>query len=437
MTADGPAAYNKLQPGYFLETSNGLTMLDQRLQVVWFKPGQVQDLKQQTFDGKPVLTWWEGRIDSDGLGAGTLHVVNERYRPVATLQAARGWRLDMHEAVLSGHDAWVTAFRYLSNAPYGAGQRRGWLLDDAVQEYDLRNGRLLRNWDAFNPGRKPHVPPSDSEERQPPASQPDLAWDVYHANSIQLIGAHEFLVSMRNTSAAYLVDSRTGKIVWKLGGKHSSFRLSKRAKFEFQHHVALHPGGIVTMFDDRCCDVEPHRPAIPYGPSRGLTLKLNFKRHTASFVQQYQHQPALDSHALGSMQELANGNVLVGWGSEPYLTEYSRAGELLLDANLGAASYRVMQTSHWVGRPFYPPSAVVQTQGVNKTLYVSWNGATDVASWEVAIGSTGGKLTDVARRPSGGFETAVPLPAQSFTVLRATALDARGHALGSRTLTIS
>ncbi len=434
---DAPA-YEKLQRGYFLETAGGLEVLDSRLQLVWYKPGPVHDLKLQSFDGKPVLTWWLGQFNSYGVGSGVLYVVDEHYRVIATLRAAHGWSLDMHEAVLDGHDAWVTVYRTLQDAKYGSSPtaRRGLLLDYAIQEYDLRTHKLLRTWDPLNAGKKAHVPLSESQASQPDAAEPTLPWDPYHINSIQLIGAHDLLVSMRDTSAVYLVDIKTGKIVWTLGGKRSSFKMPASAVFKFQHDVSLHPGGVVTMFDNECCLYEPDRSAIPYEPSRGLILKLNFKRRRATLLNQYLHVPSVYAGAEGSMQLLANGNVLVGWGTDHFFSEYSRGGTLLLDAQTLGSSYRDLLGSVWAATPRYPPSAVIQTTGATKTLYVSWNGATTVASWQVLGGSDPAHLTAVAKAPKAGFETAIPLPSQSFTVVQVRALDAKGHTLGSRLLTV-
>ena len=114
---------------------------------------------------------------------------------------------------------------------------------------------------------------TDSKTQPPPNGFP---WDAYHVNSIDLQGGSAFLVSMRNTWAAYMVDGQTGAIEWQLGGKHSTFQVPADASFEWQHDVQLHPGSIVTMFDDDCCEITGAGTYLaPAGPSRALELKLN------------------------------------------------------------------------------------------------------------------------------------------------------------------
>ena len=111
---------------------------------------------------------------------------------------------------------------------YG-GANNGALVDSAVQEYSLSTGKLLYSWDAFD-----HIPLSDSYTPPPTNGFP---WDAYHVNSIDLEGDGKFLVSMRDTWAAYQVGVAGGKIEWTLGGKRSSFSFGPNADFAWQHDV--------------------------------------------------------------------------------------------------------------------------------------------------------------------------------------------------------
>jgi hypothetical protein len=124
--------------------------------------------------------------------------------------------LTLHEIALRGDDAWVTATKNaaMNLSRYG-GAGNGTIVDSAVQEYNVLTGKIVRSWDALA-----HIPPSDSGAPVP-ANGP---WDAYHINSIDLPGDGSFVVSMRNTWAAYKVIIATGRIEWALGGKQSSFR---------------------------------------------------------------------------------------------------------------------------------------------------------------------------------------------------------------------
>ncbi len=228
VTQQAPTA--QLTDGYILTTNfynlneppiigqSGPLILDRRLRPVWFQPVPEKlvaaNLSPQTYEGKPALAWWQGIVTNTGsTERGEDVVVNQHYQKVATLKGADGWILTLHELQIRGDDAWVTANKNIpiDLSKYG-GAYNGALIDSAVQEYNLKTGKLLRTWDALK-----HIPLSDSYASEPTNGFP---WNAYHINSISVANDGTFLVSMRNTWAAYLVDIATGEIQWTLGGKH-------------------------------------------------------------------------------------------------------------------------------------------------------------------------------------------------------------------------
>jgi hypothetical protein len=243
---------------------------------------------------------------------------------------------------------------------------------------------------------------------------------------------------MRNTWSAYLVNRATNAIVWTLSGnpRTSTFALPANAQFHWQHDVQLHAGNVVSMFDDACCAFKSLSGghvdfATPNGPSRGLVLKLDETKHTASFVNQYIRAKNFVAAFLGSMQPLAGGNVALSWGSTPFFSEVDSRGSLLLDAVWPTPdlSYRTY-VQNWVGIPFFPPSGAVRDNHGKATVYASWDGDTQVVSWRVLAGSSANSLKAVASRTKTGFETTIPLTS-SFKVYKVQALDAGRHVLGT------
>ena len=223
------APASELAPGYILTANfynlneppiqgqSGPLILDRDLQPVWFQPVPEKlvsaNLSVQSYEGKPALAWWQGRVTNTGATeTGEDVVVNQHYQTIARLKASGGWVLTLHEFLISGEDAWVTANKNIPMdlSKYG-GAYNGALIDSAVQEYNLKTGRLIRSWDALQ-----HIPLQQSCATLPTNGFP---WDAYHVNSIQLTGGGKFLVSMRDTWAAYLVDAESGKIEWTLGGR--------------------------------------------------------------------------------------------------------------------------------------------------------------------------------------------------------------------------
>jgi hypothetical protein len=419
--------YNPSGPA--LVGQSGPLILDQRLSPVWFKPVPEDDLAAnlslQTYEGRPVLAWWQGQDITDNVPASQEYiVVDQHYRPVAVLRGADGWVLTLHDFVIRGHNAWVTASKNVPvNLSRYGGAGNGTVVDSAVQEYNLKTGKLIRNWDALA-----HIPLSDSWK--PPSS--DTPWDAYHLNSIELPGDGSFVISMRNTWAAYKVNIATGRIEWTLGGKHSSFKFAPGAGFQWQHNVMVYPGTpYVTLFDDACCKITAAGKHLASGPSRGLVLKLDPATRTATAADQYTEGPSFHSEFMGDMEPLPNGNEFVGWGSQPRFSEYTASGRMVLDAILPGPDITYRATVEpWVGLPLYPPNGAARRRYGKTTVYASWNGATQVVSWRVLAGSTSHGLAPAGAAPKDGFETAIAVPS-GYRTFRVQALDARGRVIGT------
>lgn len=447
LIARGAVIRSKLAPGYFLIDNfpnearpgpmtgqGGPLILDNQLRPVWFAPTPTSlvsgDLQEESYRGAPVLVWWEGLVTRTGATTrGQVRVVDQHYRPAArVLKAKPPWVVSIHDAVINGSAIWVTVYRTVSGqnlAPY-RGSRRGTVLDAGVQEYDLATGKLRFTWDALH-----HVPLGDSRQAVP-ASGSD-AWDAYHVNSVQPLSGGQVLVSLRNTWAAYLIDSRTGRTAWTLGGRHSSFRFSRGARFAWQHDVHLVSGNRVTLFNDNCCELLPnHRLGPDSGPSTGMVLKLDPRRHRVSLISAFRHRPDLFTAFLGSMQLLPGGNALIGWGSLPYFSEVDRSGRQLLDVPFPGKdqTYRARFSSDWVGTPARRPSAAARRAGAKTTIYASFNGDTQTATWQVLGGPTATSMSVLATHSRTGFETAIPLAGSGDAFYEIIGLDAHGRQTG-------
>ncbi len=440
LSTDAPIASAKLAPGYIFTANfydltthpmigqSGPLILDNSLQPVWFKPVPetmvASNLSLQSYHGKPALAWWQGVVTNTGTTeSGEDVIVNQHYQEIARLKGQGGWVLTLHALAISGDHAWVSANRNVPRdlSKFG-GAYNGALIDSAVQEYDLRTGQLLSTWDALD-----HVPLSDSYAIPPTNGFP---WDAYHVNAVTLIPGGKFLVSLRNTWAAYLVDAATGRIEWSLGGKHSSFTFGSGAAFQWQHDVSI-SGSTVTLFDDHCCLISGAGTFVsPSAPSRGLVLHIDPAAHAATLVAQYGHGSGFDAQYMGNTQTLPNGNVFVGWGSQPYFSEYDRSGQTLLDGVFPGPdlSYRATR-EQWAGLPLSPPAGAARQSAGKTTVYASWNGATQVASWRLLAGPSASQLTVLGTAPRYGFETAITVP-RSYAKYQVQALDTRGRVIG-------
>jgi hypothetical protein len=68
--------------------------------------------------------------------------------------------------------------------------------------------------------------------------------------------------------------------------------------------------------------------------SRGIHLELDAGRKSARVVAEYFHPASLQSAAMGGLQNLPNGNVLTGRGTNPTFVEY-QGSMVVMDVRLG------------------------------------------------------------------------------------------------------
>jgi len=131
------------------------------------------------------------------------------------------------------------------------------------------------------------------------------------------------------------------------------------------------------------------------------------------------------------MQVLPDGRVFVGWGNQPYFSEFAADGKISLEGEFPVSdqSYRAF-TAAWRGRPAGQPDVVARVNPAGGTVvYVSWNGATEVTGWVVRGGKTTSALSQVGQQEWLGFETAIAV-AEAGPYFAVTAVDAQGKTLG-------
>jgi len=275
-----------------------------------------------------------------------------------------------------------------------------------IQQIDIRTGLVMWEWHSLG-----HIDVSDSVSKVPGlATNP---YDYFHINSLVPDRHGNLLISARNTSALYDINGRTGAVVWTLGGKRSTFSLGPGVAFAYQHNALWLPNGEISLYDD-----EGAPPVKP--PSRGEVIKLDTAAKTATLAVQFVRAPGLLSFCCGNAQPLPNGNWMIGWGGLANLTEFNAQGQMVYDAQLprGDTSYRVYREP-WSGEPSEPPAIAARTSARATAVYASWNGATDVASWQLLSGATAAHLSAVSTTPKSGFETVIPAPPAAFYAVRA------------------
>jgi Arylsulfotransferase (ASST) len=401
----------------------GLMIIDRYGRLIWFKPispASPFDLNLQSYRGQPTLTWWQGKV-GPGIGYGVGQIANSGYNTTKTVQAGNGLQADLHELLLtSAGTALITAYETTTTdlRPL-QGPSKGPVYACHAQEIDLATGKVLFDWNSLG-----HVGLNESFLGLPSGQEKGTPVDYFHINSVQEMQNGNLLISGRNTWALYEVDRSTGKIVWRLNGKRSDFTMGTGSNFYWQHHAVPHANGLFTVFDDGSSPPEEKQ-------SRGLLLFVDTNRKHVSLRQAYLNPAGFIAANQGSMQLLADGRVFVGWGNQPYFSEFAPDGMLLMNGQLplNVQSYRAF-TYNWTGTPSEPPQAAVRANPAGGSIvYASWNGATAVQRWTVLAGSTPSRLEPVGTEDWADFETVIAVNSAGPKFC-AVALDGRNKELG-------
>ncbi len=393
--------------------------------LVWFRSlpsgEDAADFRTQSYKGHTDLTWWQGRTLMLGYGLGEDIVADSHYKTVAVVKAGNGLQADEHEFTITPQGvALITAYSPVAdNLSSVGGAANGIAVDGVIQEIDIKTGLVMWEWHSLG-----HVELSESYSKA--STVPTTAFDYFHINSLALDKHGNLLASARNTWGVYSISAHTGAILWRLGGKQSSFTLGAGVQFAFQHNAQFLPNGDVSLFDD-----EGAPPVKP--PSRGELIKLDLQTKTATLDGQLVRNPGpLTTGSQGNVQSLPGGGWMVGWGGLPNFTEFNSKGQVVFDAQLpgGENSYRVYREP-WSGQPGGSPALAASTAGATTTVSMSWNGATEVASWQLLAGASASSLAVVASARHASFETTITTPASAYVEVRA--LNAAGKALGTST----
>lgn len=407
-----------LGPGQY-----GPMIFDNAGELVWFDPlksGQdAAGFRTQIVHGKNDLTWWQGRTLQLGYGLGEDVIANANYKTVDVVRAGNGLQADEHEFTITPQgSAWIEAYSPVQASTVSAGgPADGVVVEGVIQEIDIHTGLVMWEWHSLG-----HVEPPESYSKPPAAAS--TPYDYFHLNSLALDDRGDLLISARNTWTLYELDQRTGAIIWRLGGKRSSFTLGAGVPFAYQHDASWLPNGDISLFDDEGA------PAVN-PPSRGEVIALDQKAKTATLAGQLVRTTGpLATGSQGDVQALAHGNWLVGWGGLPNLTEFNAQGQVIYDAQLpaGENSYRIYREP-WIAQPSEQPALTELTSGTTSTVYASWNGATTATSWQLLTGASSAHMAPVSTTPWSGFETTIPAPSAAFYQVRA--LSASGKVLGT------
>jgi hypothetical protein len=323
-------------------------------------------------------------------------MLNSSYDVVHTVSAVgEGMEGDLHEfKITQDGSALITVYERLlvdlgnTNVELHADQM---IVDGVLQEIDIATWKLVFEWRSSDHLEHPALQMSSG------GPVADGSFDYFHMNSIEKDSRGNYLISFRHLHTLVYVESVTGNILWTLGGSTSDFEdLSQgdATGFQWQHDARWisEDNGIISLFDN---GIAHKHPDAAY--SRALIIQLDFVNWTATLLEEYTSRDLISSASQGDVQLLrrphGDDHVFIGWGASAAFTEHSIDGDLLCETHFGASwlfyfervsSYRAFKTFDWKAIPSaWDPEARV----VGNNVYVSWNGATEVAYWALQVRS--------------------------------------------------
>lgn len=301
---------------------------------------------------------------------------NSQLTIIDTLKISGGYEVDFHEGHVLSNGNYVilgseTRIMNLSSVVPG-GNTQARVIGAVFQERTF-GGSTLFTWKSLD-----HIPVTDATESVD-LTQPTI--DYIHVNSVVRDTDGNFLVSCRHTDEVVKVSRTTGNLLWRMGGEKSKANQftfidddnDGFTGFSHQHDVSRTASGRIVMFDNGNL-----KPDVPTPKSRVVEYEVNEAAKTAKRTWEFRPTPDVYSVTLGSVQELSNGNFLIGFGSGNATVigqEVSRDGTVQAEIRsaIGMTTYRLRKALFGMAgseRVVTAAGTITFTNGVSNT-YVS------------------------------------------------------------------
>lgn len=211
-------------------------------------------------------------------------------------------------------------------------------------------------------------------------------------NSVDKNEDGDYMISSRYTDCIYKISGKDGSVIWRLGGKKTSFVQEGGFNFSRQHDARFIRSDksrgieIISLLDNASDGVYS---TSSYSSALIIELNSSAIPMTAKVVRRWVRPDNELSPLRGNFQMLPNGNAFVGWSANSYISEHTYDGNLIMEAQFKShrfVTYRAYKFN-FTGTPTEPPALKIYVWGEapetsTTVAYVSWNGATAVATWE-------------------------------------------------------
>ncbi|EMD00555.1 hypothetical protein BAUCODRAFT_61638 [Baudoinia panamericana UAMH 10762] len=397
------------------------------------------------YRGKDHICYFEGE-QHQGFARGHGVIMDKHYQVTKQIRSAgAGASADMHEFNVTPYSNGTTVlltvyqprqYDLTTNPRFNMQGGLGWVVEGVFQEVEIETGGLLFEWrslDHVDPGLSWTMPGSTDTSGNGLHEQ--TPWDYFHLNSIDKNAEGDFLLSARHVSAVYKISGTDGHIMWQMGGNAATIHTTDFV-FSYQHDARWKSENethtVLSFFDN---GTNNYNRTAPF--SHGRIVAIDHITNTATLIKEW-GAPGPDGGLLsgsqGSMQLLPGGGCHIGWGEHAYFSEHLEDGNAVMYGKLAMRASNVMlyrsYKFNWTGEPLTNPDVWTYSKnGERMVFFVSWNGATEVRSWNFYTSTcANGPWSFVGNGRKTGFETEFHMPAAADWAY-AEAVNGTGHVL--------
>ena len=302
-------AYDTTDYGYYLTAPFSLlttptpghapraVILDKDGYITWYSTNNTQ--RYLNFEYQPDTNFFSCYFWNNPFG---YVMMDSAFNIVDTISLYNGLPINPHEFLIvpNGNifyiayaDSIMDLSAYTFNGVQGSATTN--VAGDVIIEID-RAHNLVFKWSTLD-----HIFPTETYDEFGYYAN---SFDYTHSNSIDIDNDGNILYSVRNMNSVYKIDHSNGNVIWRLGGKSSSFTFPNDTGFSGQHDVRYYQGGIISLFDNAVTTTNQ---------SRAVMYILDTVAWTATKIWEYKPDPSFYSTAMGNHQITADSNHVVNF----------------------------------------------------------------------------------------------------------------------------
>lgn len=246
------------------------------------------------------------------IGAGEYIVMDEQYHEINRLKMKKSdkitsdnWPTDEHDLLyISDNEYYMFTYfsKNVNNIPDDIPHKENGALVTGALIQGYKDGELFFEWDSTD---FPELYSASSMGNDFTNLTPTYA-DYVHMNSLEIDKRDgNLIISCRHLDTVMKIDTKTGKILWKLGGLYDDFNLTPEQKTSKQHYARYTENGSITVYDNGNANKQ----------SRVVEYWLDEEKKELKDFKEYKIENYF-SEATGSAQRVSLDQdiFVVGWG---------------------------------------------------------------------------------------------------------------------------